>query len=203
MDLSTTYRLLLVADKPLVLCLYSAAVSKERARISANGHVYTPERTRKYEKYIKQAAETWNRKPYMCPVAMTVIITDPIPKSYSKTMRRAASLGLIYPKRGDLDNKVKAISDGLNGVAYVDDVQVVDLVAARRFGDSYKIDVEIRRAGLTLSEIRSAEKTSVKDTRPSVEMGKQGSSGVPLQHGQKPDDTGRVPRRRNRRGDSN
>jgi hypothetical protein len=37
-----------------------------------------------------------------------------------------------YAPAGDLDNIVKPIQDALKGVAYVDDIQVVDLVASMR-----------------------------------------------------------------------
>jgi crossover junction endodeoxyribonuclease RusA len=38
----------------------------------------------------------------------------------------------VYAPAGDLDNIVKPIQDALKGVAYVDDVQVVDLIASMR-----------------------------------------------------------------------
>ena len=38
-------------------------------------------------------------------------------------------------RRRDLDNVVKAVSDGLGGVAYADDSQVVKVKATRREGE--------------------------------------------------------------------
>ena len=36
---------------------------------------------------------------------------------------------------GDLDNFLKAVLDALNGIAYVDDVQVIQLSATKNFGE--------------------------------------------------------------------
>jgi len=38
----------------------------------------------------------------------------------------------VYAPAADLDNIVKPIQDALRGIAYVDDVQVIDLVASMR-----------------------------------------------------------------------
>lgn len=38
----------------------------------------------------------------------------------------------VYAPAGDLDNIVKPIQDALKGLAYADDIQVVDLVASMR-----------------------------------------------------------------------
>ena len=52
----------------------------------------------------------------------------PIPKSVSKATKQKMLENLIYPMvKPDMDNINKAILDGLNGVAYTDDVQVVSL----------------------------------------------------------------------------
>ena len=58
-----------------------------------------------------------------------------IPASWSKRDREEAMQGrkecTVKP---DIDNMVKAVLDGLNGVAWHDDKQVVSLVALKRYG---------------------------------------------------------------------
>ncbi len=147
-------------DKPMILRLLLKAVSKERPRVGAAGHIYTPPRTQKFEKYLAQAAGTLNRQPYTCPVKVTVCVTDPIPKSYKGIKRQAALLNLISPQVGDLDNKVKAITDGLNGVAYIDDKQINSLRAERIYGSEHSIYVEIKRNGLSAGELQEYGKRS-------------------------------------------
>ena len=46
-----------------------------------------------------------------------------------------------------MDNCVKSIVDGLNNVAYLDDRQVVRLMAERRNGQVERAEVTIREAG--------------------------------------------------------
>jgi Holliday junction resolvase RusA-like endonuclease len=46
--------------------------------------------------------------------------------------------------RRDLDNVVKAVCDGLNGVAYADDCQVTSIKAERVQGSEERAEVEVR-----------------------------------------------------------
>lgn len=48
--------------------------------------------------------------------------------------------------RPDLDNYIKAILDALNGIAFKDDGQIVDLSASKRYGEP-RIEVSINEAG--------------------------------------------------------
>lgn len=48
-------------------------------------------------------------------------------------------------KPGDLDNILKAVQDGLNGVAWYDDTQVVKIEAERRQGKPERTEVCIWR----------------------------------------------------------
>jgi Holliday junction resolvase RusA-like endonuclease len=51
----------------------------------------------------------------------------------------------IYPtKKPDADNIAKVILDALNGIAYRDDTQVVDLTVSMRYGTYSAVFVEIQ-----------------------------------------------------------
>lgn len=64
---------------------------------------------------------------YRAKVALAAIGTRPLQGPVAVTAR------LYRPaRRGDLDNSLKALFDSLNGVAWVDDAQVVELHALRR-----------------------------------------------------------------------
>lgn len=124
-------------------------VAKGRARsFVRNGHVahYTPEKTARYENLVKLAAAQAMGTTAPIEVAVFLIVRAymPIPKSWSLKKQRAAALEEIFPtSRPDLDNIVKAIKDGANGVTWKDDSQVVDVIASKRYGLP-RVEVEIR-----------------------------------------------------------
>lgn len=53
------------------------------------------------------------------------------PSSFDSLVLRVAYF-YVYAPAGDLDNIVKPIQDALKDLAYVDDIQVVDLIASMR-----------------------------------------------------------------------
>ncbi|KUZ78284.1 RusA family crossover junction endodeoxyribonuclease [Burkholderia ubonensis] len=114
-------------------------VAKGRPRFSRQGgHVrtHTPEKTERYENLVKMAARAAMRdaQPYEGPVRLIVNIGLPIPTSWSQKRQNAAAAGEIgATKKPDADNVVKALKDGMNGVVYADDGQVVDLWISKRY----------------------------------------------------------------------
>lgn len=140
-------------DRGLSLRAALYAVPKGRPRFSGKGHTYTPETTRAFETAVRALAVAKGWKPYSCPVAVTIVIEIAIPVSYNAQKRELAKLGLITPPRGDLDNRIKAITDALNGVAYYDDVQITRTIAEKVYAAENLICVEIHRAGLSDMEI--------------------------------------------------
>jgi Holliday junction resolvase RusA-like endonuclease len=87
-----------------------------------------------------------------------VTIVEPVPKSFSKSKTHAALAGYISPQVGDVDNKFKAITDALNGIAYIDDKQICEMRVMRRYGetDTGQIAIRIARAGLSVDEMEKA-----------------------------------------------
>lgn len=152
-------------DTPVMFRAGIRAVPKGRPRLGRRGFVYTPESTQHFETQIKVLASTTmgHRLPYSCPVKVTINIIEPVPKSYSKLQVELAEAGLILPPRGDLDNRVKAVTDAMNGVVYQDDDQVGDIVASKRYGSTYLIHVVIERTGLSSLEIDRYKKQKVND----------------------------------------
>lgn len=123
-------------------------VAKGRARaFIRHGHVahYTPEKTARYENLVRLTAQQamGTDEPIQGPVSLVVKAYMSIPSSWSKTKQQQAQAGEITPtKRPDLDNIVKAIKDGANGVAWKDDSQVIDCSSSKRYG-SPRVEVTI------------------------------------------------------------
>lgn len=124
-------------------------VAKGRPRFSRHGgHVrtHTPEKTERYENLVKMAASAAMRsaEPYAGPIRLVVHIGMPIPTSWSQKRQRSAAAGEIgATKKPDADNVVKTLKDGMNGIAYVDDGQVVDLWVAKRYAVVPGVRVEV------------------------------------------------------------
>ena len=110
---------------------------KERSRSTRSGHHYTPSRTVNFEMTV--AAEFRAQHPFhellTGSLAMQVKAFYMRPKTVKKP--------LWHTGAGDLDNIVKAISDGLNGVAWKDDRQIAYLHAEKQWADADQIIVSI------------------------------------------------------------
>lgn len=64
---------------------------------------------------------------------MTIVAYMPIPKAWSEKKRFWAQ-GQYHTKKVDLDNVIKSVLDGLNGVAFDDDAQVAQITAFKFYG---------------------------------------------------------------------
>lgn len=121
---------------------------KGRPRASSRGgfvRMYTPSATLAYEAEIARLAEIargdW---PVMeTPMSLRVIAHHGIPCSWPKKKQQAALAGDVIPGKPDLDNVAKAILDALNGVIYVDDKQVIKLVAEKRYSFDPRVEVYV------------------------------------------------------------
>ena len=123
---------------------------KSRPRFARQGtfvKTYTDAKTLTYEKsiqtYAKQAMGSTS--PLIGAVAAYLHIGIPIPPSYSKARQKACIEGLERPtKKPDIDNIVKAVLDGMNGIVYLDDKQVVDLHLTKVYSSKEGIDIMVK-----------------------------------------------------------
>ncbi len=102
------------ADKPFKIIVCGRPTPKGRPRLGVKGgkaFVYTPAATKEYEEMVGWAAKSSGCSPKDGPIAVSIS---------------------VYVKgRLDADNIAKSILDGLNGVAYEDDDQVVELLVRK------------------------------------------------------------------------
>ena len=74
---------------------------------------------------------------YGGPCEIRCLFNMPIPKSYPKSKRALIMAGkLQHVKKPDTSNLVKFIEDCLVGVVIVDDRQVINITAAKRYSDA-------------------------------------------------------------------
>lgn len=107
------------------------------------GNTFTPKETREYEQIVGFYARRAIKQPLEGAIRVKVDFYIPIPKSWSEKKKRLAEAGEIRPaSRPDLDNLEKALFDGMNGIAWIDDAQVVEVHKAEWYGEP-RTDVEI------------------------------------------------------------
>ena len=109
--------------------------------------VYTPQKTKDYEREIATAYKTQCNGMFSGAVEMEIHAYYTIPKSASrKRVLDMVSDKERPTKKPDGDNIAKAVCDALNGVAYKDDAQVVDLTVRKYYSKLPYIQVFISEA---------------------------------------------------------
>lgn len=132
-------------DSEAFFIVLGEPVAKGRPRFTRTGKAYTPKKTKDYEKKVRETYEKGGY-PYFgrSPVRMEVKVFMAAPKSTSKKKLQMMKNGFIRPiKKPDLTNIVKSIEDGLNGVAYEDDSQIVEMNAEKYYSEIPHVSVLI------------------------------------------------------------
>jgi Holliday junction resolvase RusA-like endonuclease len=110
---------------------------KQRPRVTSHG-TYTPQATVDYERLVGwQCRSVYKGKPLTQAVKMTVRVFFKLPK------RTVKEKGDWHTQRPDTTNVIKAIEDGLNGIAYEDDSQIVRIEATKQWASDDYVIVEI------------------------------------------------------------
>lgn len=110
-----------------------------RPRVTRRG-TYIPQKTRDYRNRIKGAFMEAGGMRWSGPVSVRVYVYRELPKSRPK---RVESEPDTY--KPDVDNIAKNVLDALNGIAWDDDSQVVELIVRKypRSREPERIIVEI------------------------------------------------------------
>ena len=107
-----------------------------RPRISGRG-MYQGARNRSYREEIQMAGRLAMKAAAPLTGALSAVVK--LYRSYAPTSRRF----------GDVDNHLKAIFDGLNGIVFVDDAQIVKCVVTKQQ------DGKNPRAEISIQEVQS------------------------------------------------
>ena len=126
------------------------------ARARRNGNRYFNDaKTADYAEAVRWAAqeEMGGEEVMEGPVAVRMSFGFPVPKSWSKKLKAAALNGIRTPAvKPDLDNLTKLILDAIQadkkrapyGVVFIDDKQVVEVFATKRYSTRPGVTVTVR-----------------------------------------------------------
>jgi Holliday junction resolvase RusA-like endonuclease len=124
---------------------------------------YTPEATRTFESLVKDiAGQKMHALPIITrPIELQITVYVAIPGGWPVWKQEAAARQEIgATTKPDLDNVEKAIKDALNGVVWVDDVQVISCDKVKLYVDDgrpARIEVAIREDWRCSSRITRRE----------------------------------------------
>ncbi len=134
------------------LTIGGAPIPKGRPKFTAHGgfaKAYTPKSTSDYEKQVSKCVSEAMalqsvREPFRGALRVRIAAFFPIPNSASKRDREAMEQG-ITPMLGrkDVDNIAKALLDAMNGIAYNDDGQVVDLRITKAYSVLARVEISV------------------------------------------------------------
>jgi Holliday junction resolvase RusA-like endonuclease len=122
--------------------------AKQRPRFSKSGIVYTPKETRVYEDFVRVCyndyANQYQWEPYDGQLRAEIEVFIQVPKSDSKLKKQAKIIGEIRPTiKPDCDNLAKSILDSLNGLAYQDDRQIIELSVKKFYVEQPEVRVKL------------------------------------------------------------
>lgn len=106
-------------------------VPQSRPRFT-RGRCYEPARMRAYKRAIADAARA--AMDGAAPTTAAVSVAIRFWRKFAATSRRY----------GDLDNLMKAVLDGLNGVAFADDSQVISATLEKLQSPEPRLEIEIK-----------------------------------------------------------
>ncbi len=119
--------------------------AKQRPRFNGK-FAYTQRETVAYENWVKTCylEKYKGQKLLEKPLKVKIIAYYDIPKSTSKKKQKMMLDNEIFPTiKPDADNIAKSILDSLNGIAYLDDKQVVKLIVEKYYSKSANVTVMI------------------------------------------------------------
>jgi Holliday junction resolvase RusA-like endonuclease len=137
---------------PITVTIPGQPKGKGRPRATRKGHLYTPAETRTREGVVASLTmdAMRGRAPLVGPVAMDIRVVVGVPASWPKKRQAEALVGVVLPTgKPDLDNVVKLVLDGMNGIAFADDAQVVAFGELRKvYGPQAMTVVTVRSVGI-------------------------------------------------------
>ena len=130
-----------------------APVEQARPRATRFGkgiRLYDPEKVAIFKRQLGMLARQQmldrGLEPFDGPLEVCMGFYRPVQASISRKERARRLSGVHRPTvKPDLSNYIKALEDALNGIIWVDDNRIVQIVAEKKYGDRPRIVIEVNK----------------------------------------------------------
>lgn len=128
-------------------------VEQARPRTTRFGkgiRLYDPKKVTVYKQQlgylVRQAMQERGLEPFDGELTVRFEFYRPVQTSISRKERSRRLLGVHRPTvKPDLSNYIKALEDGLNGIIWIDDNRIVQIVAEKKYSDRPRIVIEVNK----------------------------------------------------------
>ena len=123
-------------------------VEQARPRATRMGRgirLYDPKKVSVYKKQLAMMCRfQYKQAPLSGPLKVEIKFFRHVQSSVSKKERNLRLSGSHRPVvKPDTDNYIKSTLDGLNGLLWEDDNQIVDLIAHKYYSDNPRVEIEV------------------------------------------------------------
>lgn len=130
-----------------------APVEQARPRATRMGkeiRLYDPKKVAIFKRQLGMLARQQmldrGLEPFDGPLEVCMEFYRPVQASLSRKERARRLSGAHRPTvKPDLSNYIKALEDGLNGIIWVDDNRIVQIVAEKKYSDRPRIVIEVNK----------------------------------------------------------
>ncbi|MBU9711088.1 RusA family crossover junction endodeoxyribonuclease [Evansella tamaricis] len=133
----------------ITFTIYGEPVAQGRPRtgksFTGKTVVYDPKKSRNYKQYVRLVALEHRPKNLLeSELELVIDVFRKIPKSMPKYKQELAIEGKLRPTtKPDVDNYAKGIKDGLSGIIWNDDKQVVSLLVRKWYSSTPRVEVKV------------------------------------------------------------
>lgn len=128
-------------------------VEQARPRATRFGksiRIYDPKKVTVFKRQLgrltRQAMQERYLEPFDGELTVRFEFYRPVQKSISQKERAMRLSGVHRPTvKPDLSNYIKALEDGLNGIIWIDDNRIVQIVAEKKYSDRPRIVIEVNK----------------------------------------------------------
>lgn len=128
-------------------------VEQARPRATRMGkgiRLYDPKRVAIFKRQLGMLARQQmldrGLEPYDGPLEVCMEFYRPVQASISQKELTRRLSGVHRPTvKPDLSNYIKALEDGLNGIIWIDDNRIVQIVAEKKYSDRPRIVIEVNK----------------------------------------------------------